>query len=189
MRHYIHARLELSSQRGSEVMVKMIEQQSVGMISLMDHSPGQGQYTTEQAYRDYIMQTTHRSAAEVDEILIQKRSQLVAIPERIASVTSKARAAGLAIATHDDDTVCGNRLRSSHRLARNWQTSRPYHRSIEPRGLPSCTASASGWPGTGYQQSLLPLSAPHFISCLLSLSSSCIIEHVIVGTILERGKG
>ena len=104
VRHYIHARLELSSQRGCEVMARMIEQQSVGMISLMDHSPGQGQYTTEQAYRDYVMRTTHRSEAEVDEMLVQKRVQLASIPGRITYITGKAREAGLAIATHDDDT-------------------------------------------------------------------------------------
>lgn len=105
VRHNIHARLELSSQSGYEVLTRLIEDGAVRMISLMDHSPGQGQYTTEQTYRDYMMRTTNRNEAEVEVILARKRSQLTAMPQRIAHVTGKARAAGLAIATHDDDTA------------------------------------------------------------------------------------
>lgn len=105
VRHAIHARLELSSRSGCDVIVRMIEEGKVGLVSLMDHSPGQGQYKTMQAYRDYMMQTTHRDVAEVDTILALKHSQIAFMPERIAYVTKKARAAGLAIATHDDDTA------------------------------------------------------------------------------------
>ncbi len=71
----------------------------------MDHSPGQGQYTTEQAYREYMLRTANRGDAEVDAILALKRRQATKIPGRIESVTRMARLAGLAIATHDDDTA------------------------------------------------------------------------------------
>jgi alpha-D-ribose 1-methylphosphonate 5-triphosphate diphosphatase len=105
VRHKIHARLELSSQRGCDVIKQMMVEQKVGMISLMDHSPGQGQYTTEQAYREYMLRTTNRSDSEVDAILARKRIQAAAIPGRIVHVTGLARELGLAIATHDDDTI------------------------------------------------------------------------------------
>jgi alpha-D-ribose 1-methylphosphonate 5-triphosphate diphosphatase len=105
IRHKVHARLELTSKDGFGIVEQMIAHGECDMISLMDHSPGQGQYPTVESFRNYIVSTTGRSVAEVDEMLEQKRLQLVHIPERIEHVTRQARAAGLAIATHDDDTA------------------------------------------------------------------------------------
>jgi alpha-D-ribose 1-methylphosphonate 5-triphosphate diphosphatase len=75
------------------------------MISLMDHSPGQGQFRTDQAFRDYVAHTTHRSLAEIENLLEMKRSQTEEIPRRIEHITQLARSAGIAIAAHDDDTA------------------------------------------------------------------------------------
>jgi alpha-D-ribose 1-methylphosphonate 5-triphosphate diphosphatase len=105
IRHKIHARLELSSERGNTMILPIIERRECDMISLMDHSPGQGQYPSEKALREYIAFTTNRSDAEIDVLLEMKRKQLIHLPERVERVTSAARNAGLAIATHDDDTT------------------------------------------------------------------------------------
>ena len=105
VRHKIHARLELTSHRGSEAVAQLIEQRACDMISLMDHCPGQGQYRTEQAFREYAERVTGKSLKEIDTLLEMKRSQAAGIPLRIESITQLARSAGLAIATHDDDTA------------------------------------------------------------------------------------
>jgi alpha-D-ribose 1-methylphosphonate 5-triphosphate diphosphatase len=105
IRHKIHARLELTSRRGSEAVTQLIEQRACDMISLMDHSPGQGQYRTEATFREYVKRSTRRTAVEIDALLEMKRSQAVEIPSRVEHVTQLARSAGLAIATHDDDTA------------------------------------------------------------------------------------
>jgi alpha-D-ribose 1-methylphosphonate 5-triphosphate diphosphatase len=105
IRHKLHVRLELSSENGLSVITRMIERREPDMISLMDHSPGQGQYTSEQTFREYVARTSSRSLAEIDELLIRKRQQAAVIPNRIAHVTQLARKAGIAIATHDDDSV------------------------------------------------------------------------------------
>jgi alpha-D-ribose 1-methylphosphonate 5-triphosphate diphosphatase len=105
VRHKIHARLELTSRRGSEAVTQLIEQRACDMISLMDHSPGQGQYRTEATFREYVKRSTSRTAVEIDALLEMKRSQAVEIPSRVERVTQLARSAGLAIATHDDDTA------------------------------------------------------------------------------------
>lgn len=104
IRHKIHARLELTSQRGSRAVTQLIEQRACDMVSLMDHSPGQGQYRTEDTFREYVKRSTSRTAVEIDALLEMKRSQAVEIPSRVERVTQLARSAGLAIATHDDDT-------------------------------------------------------------------------------------
>jgi alpha-D-ribose 1-methylphosphonate 5-triphosphate diphosphatase len=105
VRHKIHARLELTSQRGSVAITQLIKQRECDMISLMDHSPGQGQYRTEQAFREYVERMTSRNPEEIDALLELKRSQTMEVPLRIESITQLARSASLAIATHDDDTA------------------------------------------------------------------------------------
>ncbi len=105
IRHKLHVRLELSSERGLSVMAQMINAHELDMISLMDHSPGQGQYTSEQSFREYVARSTNRSYAEIDDLLERKRRQAAAIPARIEYITRLAREARVAIATHDDDSV------------------------------------------------------------------------------------
>ncbi len=105
IRHKVHARLELSSQRGYSAITEMMAQGCFDLVSLMDHSPGQGQYRTEAAYREYIFRTTGKSSEEIDAFLLVKKAQTLAIPDRIKGIAHLARQLGLTIATHDDDTV------------------------------------------------------------------------------------
>lgn len=103
IRHKIHTRLELSSERGNRIIEQIIGQGISELISMMDHSPGQGQYPNVESFRKYVARTTHRSGEEIDEILELKRQQASHIPERIEHVARLVRNAGLALATHDDD--------------------------------------------------------------------------------------
>jgi alpha-D-ribose 1-methylphosphonate 5-triphosphate diphosphatase len=105
IRHKLHVRLELSCEKSLLVIASMIDRREPDMISLMDHSPGQGQYTSEQTFREYVARTSHLNQAEIDALLARKRQQAAAIPARIAHVTQLAREAGIAIATHDDDSI------------------------------------------------------------------------------------
>ena len=105
IRHKVHARLELSSQRGYAAIMEMMVQGCFDLISLMDHSPGQGQYRTEAAYRDYIFRTTGKSHKEINAFLLVKKAQTQVIPDRIKGIAHRAQQLGLAIATHDDDTA------------------------------------------------------------------------------------
>ena len=105
VRHRIHARVELTSLDGTELAYQMMEEHAVGLVSLMDHSPGQGQYRTEEALRLYIIRTTNKSDAEIDDLLTMKREQAREIPQRIARITQLARKLGIALATHDDDSA------------------------------------------------------------------------------------
>jgi alpha-D-ribose 1-methylphosphonate 5-triphosphate diphosphatase len=105
IRHKVHARLELSSQRGYRAMMEMIAQGYFDLVSLMDHSPGQGQYRTEAAYHEYILRTTGKSSEEIDAFLLVKKAQMSAIPDRIKGIAHLAHQLGLAVATHDDDTA------------------------------------------------------------------------------------
>jgi alpha-D-ribose 1-methylphosphonate 5-triphosphate diphosphatase len=105
IRHKLHVRLELSSQKVSQILHEMIIRGEADMVSLMDHSPGQGQFRSLEAYREYVARTTSRSYAEIDILIAEKRTQTTIISQNIAKLTRLAREAGLVIATHDDDTA------------------------------------------------------------------------------------
>jgi alpha-D-ribose 1-methylphosphonate 5-triphosphate diphosphatase len=105
MRHRLHARLEITSDRGETAVAQLISGGTAQLVSLMDHTPGQGQYLTEQAYVEYITSTTAWTAADVSEHLVQKRSQAQDNSQRIARTARLAQEHGIALATHDDDST------------------------------------------------------------------------------------
>jgi alpha-D-ribose 1-methylphosphonate 5-triphosphate diphosphatase len=103
-RHLVHARVEVSSERGIEALQTMLGHPLLRLVSIMDHSPGQGQYTTEEAFRRYVTQMSGRNDAEVDLILERKRALQSDIPRRIGQIVAWAKRYGLPVASHDDDT-------------------------------------------------------------------------------------
>jgi alpha-D-ribose 1-methylphosphonate 5-triphosphate diphosphatase len=105
VRHRLHARLEVTSDRGEVAIAKLISSGTVQLVSLMDHTPGQGQYLTEQAYVDYITSTTEWSADDVAEHLVHKRRRALDNSGRIARTARLAQEYGIALATHDDDSA------------------------------------------------------------------------------------
>jgi alpha-D-ribose 1-methylphosphonate 5-triphosphate diphosphatase len=105
VRHRLHARLEITSDRGETAVAQLISSGTAHLVSLMDHTPGQGQYLTEQAYVEYITSTTAWSAVEVAEHLVHKRSRAQDNSGRIARTARLAQKHGVALATHDDDST------------------------------------------------------------------------------------
>ncbi len=105
VRHYIHARVEVSSARGAYALSNIIDQPLVKLVSIMDHSPGQGQYVTDEAFRYYVAKTTGRTDSEIDEIIRTKAQLKAGIPDRIDYVVQLCRNAHIPLATHDDDTI------------------------------------------------------------------------------------
>lgn len=103
-RHYVHARVEVSSERGAESLSNIIDHPLVKLVSIMDHSPGQGQYPTDELFRAYVAKTTGRDDAEIDAIIAKKHELREHIPHNINQVIELSRNAHIPIATHDDDS-------------------------------------------------------------------------------------
>lgn len=105
IRHLVHARVEISSTRGTATLATIIAEPVVKLVSIMDHSPGQGQYVSDESFRFYVAKTTGRNDSEIDEIIAHKQLQRQFIPDRIDTVVALCRQYHIPIATHDDDTV------------------------------------------------------------------------------------
>lgn len=99
----IHARFEIMNPEATPLLGEMIQKKKVEMISLMDHTPGQGQFRDLEGYVTYMMKwlKVGREAAqkELERQLAQPRSWDI-----VDGLTKLAKEHCLPIASHDDDT-------------------------------------------------------------------------------------
>jgi len=99
----VHARFEITNARAEPVMRDLLARGMVDMVSLTDHTPGQGQYRDVESYVAYSTRA-HGHAPEEAERRARARMAVPPAWEIARAVTELARAQGLPIASHDDDT-------------------------------------------------------------------------------------
>jgi alpha-D-ribose 1-methylphosphonate 5-triphosphate diphosphatase len=113
----IHARFEVTNQNAPPMLQKLIAHNKVQLISLNDHTPGQGQYRDIEKYVDQMKRWTSISdeyaGAATRERIAQAQARPVAW-DIIEALCHDARAHGIAIASHDDDTP--DKVRFMHSL-------------------------------------------------------------------------
>ncbi|MFH5923051.1 alpha-D-ribose 1-methylphosphonate 5-triphosphate diphosphatase [Roseomonas xinghualingensis] len=99
----VHARFEVTNPRAEPVLHDLLARGMVGLVSLMDHTPGQGQYRDIEQYIRYQTRAHGENAVEAEA---RARARMAAPPawEIARGVTALARARGVPIASHDDDT-------------------------------------------------------------------------------------
>ena len=104
--HRIHLRCEVSWERVVEVFEAHAGKPLVGIVSVMDHSPGQRQFVREEGYRTYYMGKFGLTAAEMDAFSQRQReaSARFSEPNRRA-IADGCAARGLILASHDDATL------------------------------------------------------------------------------------
>lgn len=100
----VHLRYEISDASAPPYLAALLDRGHAHMISFMDHTPGQGQFKDVAAFRTYLARAYQRSEAELDDILASKRDAAAGAATRIAELAALARAMGVPIASHDDDT-------------------------------------------------------------------------------------
>lgn len=104
--HRLHLRCEVCQPATLERFESLADSPLLGLVSLMDHAPGQRQFVSLDAYRTYY-QGKHRMSDEALEAFIEKQ---LANSARYSSANRQAIAAachqrGLALASHDDATI------------------------------------------------------------------------------------
>jgi len=103
--HRIHLRCEVSYGGLPAMFDPLIDDPLVGLVSVMDHTPGQRQFHDIAVYADYYQRKHGMSEAELARFMDERRRD----HERYARanrrhVVGAARARGLAVASHDDAT-------------------------------------------------------------------------------------
>lgn len=102
--HKVHARYEVTDDGSEEPLARLLDDGSLDLLSFMDHSPGQGQFAELAAYVAYMTRTYHVSEAEATAIGSGKVEARRQAPQRMQRLAGRARAHGVALASHDDDT-------------------------------------------------------------------------------------
>ena len=100
----VHCRYEVTDPTAPEILLELMAADEMHLLSVMDHSPGQGQFKDIAAYRDYLARSYKKSAAELDAIVENKLAQADGAMSRIRRLIDAAKQNGIHIASHDDDT-------------------------------------------------------------------------------------
>lgn len=103
--HLLHLRCELSTEGVPDMFDALARDAHVRIVSLMDHTPGQRQFTELSKYREYYQGKYGLTDAEMDAFTVRQidNQQRFSVANRRA-VVAMSRARGLSLASHDDAT-------------------------------------------------------------------------------------
>jgi len=100
----VHCRYEITDESGLPILKQLLNEDAMHLISMMDHTPGQGQFKDMAAYRDYLSRTYKKTADEVEVIVERKLESASGAFSRMQELAEAAHAAGISVASHDDDS-------------------------------------------------------------------------------------
>jgi alpha-D-ribose 1-methylphosphonate 5-triphosphate diphosphatase len=109
---YIHARFEVTNGQVGDLLTELLDAGKIHLVSIMDHTPGQGQYKDVKKYVASISKWLGISTDDIDpKFLMDKIKARIAKQqarqwswEVVEDVLRIAKERGVPVASHDDDT-------------------------------------------------------------------------------------
>ncbi|HLK60133.1 MAG TPA: alpha-D-ribose 1-methylphosphonate 5-triphosphate diphosphatase [Chthonomonadaceae bacterium] len=108
----IHCRFEMTSPAGMPYIKDLIDEGLCEMMSLNNHSPGQGQYRDLSIYRQYMKGNYNIPDAEIDRIIAERIKDAEGAEGYAEEMADYTLRAGIPLASHDDDD--GDKVRLRH---------------------------------------------------------------------------
>ncbi|MGE4273491.1 MAG: phosphonate metabolism protein PhnM [Desulfitobacterium sp.] len=105
IRHCFHARFEVDNVSEVETLKEFIASNKVHLVSFMDHTPGQGQYRDLEMFRSIIKSYDNFNDQQVDHMITELQSKPKLTLSGLREIAELALNKGLAIASHDDDSL------------------------------------------------------------------------------------
>lgn len=105
VRHHIHARLEVGVQKATLAINRLIDDGLIDILSIMDHTPGQGQFKTFQSFIDFYEKTYKFEPGELMKIIDSKTKKKENAWLEITELMERASQSKIPLLSHDDDTV------------------------------------------------------------------------------------
>jgi alpha-D-ribose 1-methylphosphonate 5-triphosphate diphosphatase len=99
----VHARYEITDPTAPEILRELLSGDEIHLMSFMDHTPGQGQFKSIDAYRNFQTRTYKKDEAEFEVLLAEKLAQGEGAAGRMEKLAQTAHALGIPLASHDDD--------------------------------------------------------------------------------------
>jgi alpha-D-ribose 1-methylphosphonate 5-triphosphate diphosphatase len=106
VRTRVHARYEILETEAIDSLTSLMADGLLDLVSLMDHTPGQGQFRNKDYLYEYYTKASHMTRQQVDE-MVERR---VALKRRfddghVRELVRQCRARHIPVASHDDDTA------------------------------------------------------------------------------------
>lgn len=104
--HFLHLRAEICSETLLEELAEFTTEDRVGILSLMDHTPGQRQFRDISKLKQYVAKKRNMTDAEFDEHVAHLQGlQADHGVRHLEGALREARRLGAVLASHDDTTV------------------------------------------------------------------------------------
>lgn len=107
--HFVHARFEITNPEAGKVLEDLLLDRQVHLISIMDHTPGQGQYRDIEAYVKFAVEWSKRTGEYMDEETVRARIEHAQTRPKgwdaVRDIARLAKEHGVVLASHDDDTA------------------------------------------------------------------------------------
>lgn len=102
----IHLRYEITDTAALPKIEELITEGLIDLVSIMDHTPGQGQFKTLEQFRDYYSAYFSSDENQVIEIMEKRKriKECVGL-ENARKISEICRYHGVPLASHDDDTA------------------------------------------------------------------------------------
>lgn len=100
----MHCRYEITDESALHVVCDLVEKRKMHLVSLMDHTPGQGQFKDMASYRAFLAKTYRKTEQELDHLMDKKISAAEGAYERMKILIKKAHHSSISVASHDDDS-------------------------------------------------------------------------------------
>jgi alpha-D-ribose 1-methylphosphonate 5-triphosphate diphosphatase len=107
----IHARFEVNNPDTVPILDDMLRRSMIDLVSIMDHTPGQGQYNDSARYVQFLKEWLGFTEEQLAPVYarIQERIEVQQAAPRdwalVRSITETALAHNVRVASHDDDTA------------------------------------------------------------------------------------
>jgi len=109
IRHLLHARYEVTDFHAAPTIHRLLAAGALAMVSFMDHAPGGRQFKTVADFVRYYAPTLGRDPQSVmglaEEKHRRKREYKAVLDRTAADLAAAARARGLVLASHDDESA------------------------------------------------------------------------------------
>ncbi len=103
--HLTHLRCEVSHARVVEIFGRYVDSADIRLVSVMDHTPGQRQFTRMDKYKEYYQGKYGMTDEELERFTAEKlkRRERYSAPNR-AAIVKECRRREIVLASHDDAT-------------------------------------------------------------------------------------
>ena len=104
LRTMTHARFELTDTGALPYLEELLQARKINLLSLMDHTPGQGQFQELTSFKNYFGTVYQKGEEELEQIIQQKYSAQKTLSATVDHVVSLCHSLAIPLASHDDDS-------------------------------------------------------------------------------------